>query len=217
METVNTGRQKLPSEFEKRYSSEALKARIAADDMWTFIPAVTYSMDSADGIKRLKENQLLFDFIQEYFPDDAYAFEPNMRNGRYVFLPDNSSHQGIGVLASPYNPGYLDVCQFWYPCEYTERKIEKNIDQVCVPAFAIKPDADLAALIRRLYIDEEEPQSHFCTFAFDLDYVVTLKDFFLDDMDATEKVITSALKNADAMPRKNGKGLIEYMKWIFVK
>lgn len=214
MKTANMGRKMLPAEFEKRYSSEALKKLIAEDGMWFMIPSVSGTLNSAYGIRRLKENQLLFDFIEQYFSNDAYAFEPNMEDGRYTLLPDNVSHQGIGVMVSREFPGCLEVCQFWYPCEYTEKEIAIGPTQVCIPVFSANPDAELAALIRKLYIDEENRKSYYCTFAFNMKHIVTLRDYFLDDMDATEKTILSALKDADEITRINGVGLANFMRRI---
>ncbi len=216
MKIKNTGREILPAEFEKRYGSEKLKERIADYGMWCAIPSVTGSMNSAFGIRRLRENQLLFDFIDQYFPDIPYAFEPNMRDGRFVFLPDNVSHQGIGVLVSKVFPGSLDFCHFWYPCEYTDKKKIAS-GQVCIPAFALKPGTECANLIRRLYTDEEASKNVCCTFAFNPDYVVKLRGHFLDDLDATETAVLTALKDADESVCGQGEKLVSFMRWIMEK
>ena len=53
-------RGRLPDFYEIRYHSELLKEKIADDGMWSMIPAVRGSMHSSEGIRRLKENDLLF-------------------------------------------------------------------------------------------------------------------------------------------------------------
>ena len=93
-------REPLPGPYEKKYKSEDLKFKIADIGMWSMIPAVKGDMDSPSGLNRLKENDILFSFIDEYFPNDPYAFEPNMQDGRFMFLPDEVRHQGMGVCAS---------------------------------------------------------------------------------------------------------------------
>ena len=99
--------KELPGDFEARYKSRDLKDQIADEGMWQLIPAVTGNLDSPYGLRRLEENQLLFSFIDDYFGDKPFAFEPDMRDGRYVFLPDNVSHQGIGISISRDLPGFL--------------------------------------------------------------------------------------------------------------
>ena len=149
-------RKKLPGIYEKRYKSENLKRAIADDGMWYLIPCVSGGMDSPQGIQRIKENDLLFSFIDQYFPDAPFAFEPYMEDGRFVFLPDNVEHQGMGVRISKDAPGYLDICQFWYPAEFTQKQL--MIDQLCVPVFAVPPCKELADMIRDIYIPEKEPR-----------------------------------------------------------
>lgn len=72
-----------------------MKEKIADDLMWVAIPSVYDRMKSPKGKQRLQENDLLFTFIDDCFTLDDYVFEPNMRDGRYVFLPDDVHHQGI--------------------------------------------------------------------------------------------------------------------------
>ena len=80
-------RKKLPGIYEKRYKSENLKRAIADDGMWYLIPCVSVGMDSPQGIHRIKENDLLFTFIGQYFPDAPFAFEPYMVDGRFAANP----------------------------------------------------------------------------------------------------------------------------------
>ena len=122
----------LPTRYEKLYKSSYLKTQIADDGMWYLIPGVTGGMDSVQGARRMKENAPLFSFIDTYFPDGPFAFEPNIQDGRFVFLPSKVDHQGIGVCASMDVPGMLDVGHFWYPEEYTSRGTAFPVDQVWV-------------------------------------------------------------------------------------
>lgn len=71
------------------------------------IPAVNYKMDSPDGIKRLEKNHILFAFIDEYFGEAPFAFEPNMQDDRFVFLPADVGHQGMGIAVSSEIPEFL--------------------------------------------------------------------------------------------------------------
>lgn len=111
----------LPSRYEKLYKSNYLKNQIADEGMWYLIPSVTGGMDSVQGARRMKENHVLFSFIDTYFPDGPFAFEPNMQDGRFVFLPPVVDHQGIGICALTEVPGFLEVGHFWYPEEFTSR------------------------------------------------------------------------------------------------
>ncbi len=210
--TPEGGREKLPGGFEEKYRSENLKERIADLGMWTYIPGVPRGMNSAEGIKRLKENDVLFTFIDQYFQDVPFAFEPNMRDGRYVFLPHNVSHQGIGICASKELPGFLEVGHFWYPWEYTD-KSNLNIDQVYIPQYSTRPDLKFADQIRRLYAESKDlKQVHFCTFPFDPDTVLRLDGRFLDQLGKTSAAIRNALKNRSSQVQKNGEGLILFME-----
>ena len=74
---------KALDDFKKQFKSKALIDKIEDDGMWGFIPEVDYSINSKKGVERLKENELLFKFIDDYFTEDKYAFEPNMQDGRY--------------------------------------------------------------------------------------------------------------------------------------
>ena len=85
-------REKLPDVYEAKYKSENLKTKIADLGMWSMIPSVTGSLNSAYGVRRLKENNPLFSFIDQYFQDVPFAFEPNMQDGRFVFLPEDVWH-----------------------------------------------------------------------------------------------------------------------------
>jgi len=207
-------RDKLPGSFETKYKSEKLKEQIADDFMWAAIPPVTYRMDSKGGRQRLKKNDILFSFIDKYFPVDPYAFEPNMQDGRYMFLPQEVRHQGIGVCASLDVPGYLEIGHFWYPREFTA-KGKTDLDQVYVPMFSTQPDDELAGMIRGIYMrDESKLRTHYCTFPFFMDCIVTLKGDFLDTPAKTENAIRTALKDKPAQIQNNGEFLIEFMRDI---
>jgi hypothetical protein len=207
-------RDRLPDFYEIRYHSELLKEKIADDGMWSMIPAVRGSMHSSEGIRRLKENDLLFLFIDQFFPDGPFDFEPNMEDGRFVFLPENVCHQGIGICASKDLPGFLEVSHFWYPCEFTEKRISFGPGQVYVPVFSARPE-QLAEMVRRVYMGSEPPGlMHYCTFPFSLDTMVTLEDYFLDSMSWSVRRIRAALKNETPQIRRNGEGLIQFMQKI---
>ena len=85
----------LPPRYARKYNSAYLKAKIADVNMWSMIPGVEPDICGLDGARRMKQNELLFEFIDQYFPDAQYAFEPNMADGRFIMLPDNPSHQGM--------------------------------------------------------------------------------------------------------------------------
>lgn len=210
--TPEGGRESLPGGFEEKYKSETLKQRIADLAMWGMIPSVTYSMDSKKGIKRLKENEALFTFIDRYFPDVPFSFEPNMQDGRYVFLPHYVYHQGIGICASKNLPGCLEVGHFWYPEEYTEKRTI-FIDQVYIPQYTTRPDSEFADKIRPLYVETpDERMDHYCTFPFDPDTVVRFDGDFLDHLNTTTQTIRNALKDRGPQLQRNGEGLILFME-----
>ena len=207
-------RIKLPLDFENKYKSEGLKERIVDDGMWALIPSVTYSMGSRKGIKRIEENDLLFSFIDKYFPEEPYAFEPNMLDGRFVLLPDNVSHQGMGVCVSKDLPGFLDVCHFWYPCEYTEKTIGIGPSQIFVPIFMAKPGDELAQMVRKVYMEESNQHDSFCTFPFNMDLTVKLNGYFLDDLNRAEKTIRRSLRKCSSHIQRSGEELIGFMERI---
>lgn len=207
-------REKLPGGFETRYRSEPLKEKIAEEGMWQLCPAIPGDLQSDYGIERLWENDLLLSFVDEYFTLDKFAFEPNMQDGRFVFLPYDVRHQGVAVSVSKQLPGFLEVGQFWYPGEFTEKRIKFTpLQQAYAPAFWAKPGQELVDFVRRLYIEESRPQMR-CTFPFTADLVVTLDGYFLDDLDASIKKISDALRYSSSQVRRNGQGLIEFMQWV---
>lgn len=207
----NEKRELLPPIYEKKYKSEELKEKIADLGMWSLIPAVTGNMNSQFGVQRLKENDPLFSLIDEFFSEDPYAFEPNMMDGRFVFLPENVSHQGMGVCASKIMPGFLEVGHFWYPPEFTSQKLP-GYDQVYVSMFSGRPDKELLDMIKRVYFDNRNSYKKYCTFPFFTDTVVTLEGDFLDNLDESVKTIRKALKDKNPQIQRNGEGLILFMK-----
>ena len=203
---------KLPSQYEKLYKSTYLKTQIADIGMWSLIPGVNSDINSLEGTRRMKNNEPLFTFIDTYFPDGPFAFEPNMQDGRYVFLPSVVDHQGIGVCASTEMPGYLDVGHFWYPEEYTNRGTAFHIDQVWVCMFKTNLFDELAKIVRELYFDDSKEK--FCTFPFGPQHMVRLEGDFLDKLNPSIRKIRAELKEADPMIQRDGEGLIEFMKRI---
>ena len=199
----------------KSIKSNYLKSQIADEGMWVFIPSVSYPMDSKQGSQRIKENLPLFEFIDKNFPDGPFAFEPNMTDGRFVFLPSNVSHQGIGICVSLDSPGALEVGQFWYPCEYTQKTISFGPSQVYVPMFTVMSERldDLISMVQEVCMHEEK-QGHFCTFPFMPDLIVTLDGNFMDDLDGAIGKIRAALKGSDQRVQRNGEGLIGFMEHI---
>lgn len=214
MEIVSGDRDKLPGIYESRYSSEMLKEHIADDGMWFLIPGINGGMDSREGIQRLKENDLLFRFIDRFFPEGPFAFEPNMQDGRFVFLPENVHHQGVGICVSKELPGLLEVGHFWYPCEFTEKTISFGPGQVYVPMFSAKPE-QLVEMVKKIYKESKEPDHiRYCTFLFNPDVNVTLKGCFLDKMSQSVKHIRTALRKEASQIQRNGEGLILFMKRV---
>ena len=208
-------REKLPDIYEAKYKSENLKTKIADLGMWSMIPSVTGSLNSAYGVRRLKENNPLFSFIDQYFQDVPFAFEPNMQDGRFVFLPEDVWHQGMGICVSKELPGFLEIGHFWYPCEFTDRTTSVPVDQVYIPIFSCKPGPELADMVRNVYLKQEKRHpEHYCTFPFCINMTVTLRGHFLDRIEQSAKTIKAALKDQDPQIQRNGEGLIMFMQRI---
>lgn len=137
-----------------------------------------------------------------------------MQDGRFVFLPENVGHQGVGICVSKEIPGFLEVGHFWYPYEFTEKTISFGSDQVYVPMFSARPE-HLVKIVQKIYIDQREPdRTGYCTFFFGPDAVVTLKGNFLDRLSPSVKLIRTALKTQSTQVQRNGEGLIQFMKRI---
>ena len=212
---------KLPPMWEKKIKSDYLKEKIADLGMWTFIPGVDPNINSAKSKRRLKANETLFSFIDKYFPEGPFAFEPNMRDGRFMFLPDEVYHQGMAVGASLMMPGALEVGQFWYPEEFYSGKLKTHIDQVYVPVFTTAQDDELAEMVQAIYIDGAGPRSMFphlrCDFPFFLNLTVHLEGEFMDDMEATARTIRDAVQDQSDQIKRNGVGLIMFMERLVPK
>lgn len=204
---------KLPSRYEKKYGSAYLKTKIADDGMWSLIPGVNSNIDSVAGTRRMKENEPLFTFIDKYFPDRPYDFEPNMQDGRFVLIPKDVNHQGIGICASKDFPGFLEVGHFWYPCEFTEKGTAFPIDQVYIAMFSSNLYNELAEMVRKVF-EGKGTDEGYCTFPFAMDCIVTLEGNFLDTMIKSVRKIRDALKDKDPQVQRNGEGLIEFMKRV---
>lgn len=198
----------LPPRYGRKYKSTYLKDKIVDEGMWSLIPGVNPDISGLDGARRMKENELLFEFIDQFFPDGPYAFEPNMEDGRFVLLPENVRHQGIGVCVSNELPGLLEVCHFWYPLEF---RGTFSARQAYCPVFSMKPGERLAELVKKIF-NQKEDAEHYCTFAFTPDIVVTLKGDFLNNVNKAARTIREALKDADERTQSNGEALIHFMK-----
>ncbi len=203
-------------DFIKQFKSKALVEKITEEGMWGLVPGVDYGMESPRGVRRLKDNEILFKFIDEFFQDDKYAFEPNMQDGRFVFLPADVGHQGIGACASQTLPGFLDIGHFWYPCEFSEKDVTVGGAQVYVPIYSAKPGKTLADLLRSIYMYENDTyhKGYYCTFPFDAELIVKLDGYFLDDLSRSAKKIRKALKGKMEQTRQNGERLIGFMESI---
>ena len=208
-------REPLPGLYEGKYKSEKMKEQIADDGMWGFIPCVDYAMNSPKGRRRLKQNDLLFSFVDEFFPEFPFAFEPNMIDGRYVLLPEYVNHQGVGLCVSNDLPGFLEMCHFWYPADYTEKTIPFGPAQVYIPILSMKSSKELADIISRVFIEDNTKQEPHCTFTFgNPEKIVYLRGYFLDNLDITKKTIKEALKDAKPQEKRNAEGLIGFMERI---
>jgi hypothetical protein len=213
---------KLPPMWEKKIKSDYLKEKIADLGMWTFIPGVDPNINSAKSKRRLKANETLFSFIDKYFPEGPFAFEPNMRDGRFMFLPDDVYHQGMAVGASLMIPGALEVGQFRYPEEFCSDHLTSHIDQVYVPSFTTSHDDELAEMVRDIYFEDvATPRSMFphmkCDFPFFINLTVRLEGEFLDDVEASAKTIRDALQDQSDQIKRNGEGLIMFMERVAPK
>lgn len=124
----------------KKYQNSVLKEKIVDPGMWNFIPGVS-PIPTKDGLKRLKENDPLFSFIDKYMSDIEFDFEPLMEDGRFICLPANPAHQGFGICVSKQAPEtYLEICHFWYPAEFTNKKFTVIVDQLYMPEFLFNID-----------------------------------------------------------------------------
>ena len=205
----------LPARYESLYHSAYLKTQIADIGMWSLIPGVSADINSSAGAKRMAANAPLFSFIDRFFPDGPFAFEPNMQDGRFVFLPSVVDHQGIGICASKELPGFLDIGHFWYPWEFTSHGTAFPVDQVWVCTYSMNQFEDLAETVRKLYFDDSEEK--LCTFPFGPKSVVRLEGNFLDRLNTSIRKIRADLKDADESIRRNGEGLIVFMKRVVGK
>lgn len=207
-------RELLPKPYEKKYQSEYLKKRIADIGLWTFIPGVNPDMNSPSSHARLKENDLLFSFLDKYCKGMPYAFEPFMADGRFVLLPEDVGHQGLAIMVSKIFPGFFDIVQFWYPCEYVHKVNSLPPNQACLPVFAMKPGAEVVRIIKKYYLEQKRSVDNFCTFLFDPNTMVRLDGYFLDSMPLTENKIRNTLTHASSTAKKNGEKTIAFMKDI---
>ena len=178
----------LPPTWQKKFKSDYLKERIVDDGLWVFIPGVDPNMNSARGRRRLKQNEALFSFVDTYFPEGPFAIEPNMRDGRFVLIPEDYYHQGMGICASLMVPGALEVGHFWYPRDFCSDFMENDPDLVYVPVFTTVQFDELAETARSVYVPadytkESEEARMRCVFPFLPGLTVTLDGPFMDDAD----------------------------------
>lgn len=115
----------------------------------------------------------------------------------------------MGVCVSNDIPGFLEIGHFWYPAEYTDEIISIGWSQVYVPMFSMRPGSELADMIDRIYFDKRNHDC--CTFPFNLDLVVKLEGYFMDDLNKSAKIIRDELRNAGPQEQKNGEFLISIM------
>lgn len=208
--------KKVLDDYLKHFSSSFLIEKITDENMWEQIPGVDYPMDSPEGVSFLRENHLLFKFVDSFFEDDKYAFEPNMQDGRFVFLPGDVGHQGIGVCVSANMPGFLEIGHFWYPCEFSEKNVTVGGAQVYVPIYFARPGKELAEILKKVYRMENDTyhKGYYCTFPFDAELIVKLEGNFLDEMARSVGIIRSAVKDRSEQTQRNGEGLIGFMQKI---
>ena len=77
----------------------------------------------------------------------------------------------------------------------------------------MKPGPELAQMVKKVYMnDGGSDDTHYCTFPFTPDLVVTLTGNFMDRTRQSVKIIRDSLKNADPATKRNGEGLIEFMQ-----
>ena len=210
-------RDMLPGTWERRLRSEYLKERIVDSGMWDQIPGVDPNMNSARGKRRLSENAPLFDFIDKYFPKGPFAFEPNMRDGRFMFLPENVRHQGMAVCVSTTIGGALEAGHFWYPSDFTQKSAPLGLDQTYVATITTTELEPLARMVKDTYFGVRDlyGDTHgepWCTFPFDMGVVVEVSGYFMDDINRATDVIRGALRDQSVKVKRSGEGLIMFMR-----
>lgn len=85
--------------------------------------------------------------------------------------------------------------------------------QVNITALSMRPDEELADMIRNVYPNEGNT-SLYCTFPYLPDLVITLNGYFLDDLNHSILTIRNGLKEADSKLQHSGEGLILFMQKI---
>lgn len=211
---------KLPAAYEKKYHSEHLKDMIADPMMWQLIPGVPGEANSPAGKKRLKENDPLFSFVDTYFPDNEFGFEPIMTDGRFVFLPEETTHQGFGICASKTSSAMLEICHFWYPAEYSEKPLIANcLNQLYAPGFLMAPGEPLRDLAQKYFYDTSYENEYVggCVFPFGPGHAAVLEGYFLDNLPETEKIIREAVKDANPEFRKKAETQIMFMRKLMAE
>ncbi len=183
----NKPRKPLPGKFEKKYQSEQLKELIADEDQWIMHPPFR-PMEGAYGVRRIKANDLLFTFIDRYLGDMDYAFEPGM-DGMFICLPYYVIHQGIGLRVNREDPSRLEICELWYPGEYSGKNIMMPMMQKYSPMYLLPDDRtdEVTGKIREYFAlrPKSFPDDNYCTFSFALDHCVMLEEHFLDNLPQT--------------------------------
>ena len=171
----------------------------------------------------MKINETVRDILAECRVEENILYLPDRQLDRDVYTAVNKVLNALGGKWNRKVKGHVfdyspeaAIEEAILSGEYTDKKKIAS-GQVCIPAFALKPGTECADLIRRLYTDEEASKNVCCTFAFNPDYVVKLRGHFLDDVDATETAVLTALKDADELVREHGEKLVSFMRWIMEK
>ncbi len=174
-------------------------------------------MEGAFGARRLMENDLLFTYLDRYLDDMEYAFLA-CADGRFVCVPEEPDHQGIGMSVNKDDPSRLEICELWYPGEYSEKNIMGPFTQTYSTMYLLPDDRtdEVTGKIREYFAlrPKSFPDDNYCTFSFALDHCVMLEGHFLDNLPQTEKTIRQSLATDDVAVLRNAERLISYMKKI---
>ncbi len=208
-------RNKLLGEYEKKYQSEKLKELIGDPAFWRYNNPYK-PMEGAFGARRLMENDLLFTYLDRYLDDMEYAFLA-CADGRFVCVPEEPAHQGIGMSVNKDDPSRLEIGQLWYPGEFTTTDIISPLLQIYVPMYLLPIDRpDVTDKIREHFALSPKVDSleRYCTFSFALDHCVLLEGKFLDNLPQTEKTIRKSLVSSEATIFDIASRAIAYMRKI---
>ena len=93
----------LPPRYARKYNSAYLKAKIADENMWSLIPGVEPDICGLDGARRMKQNELLFEFM------------PNMRSNLIWQTAGSSCFQIIQAIRG-WACAYLTIYPAFWRC-----------------------------------------------------------------------------------------------------